>query len=82
MLHTQHFIHHQTAVQLTALQRQFNSKLARFLDQTTPPLGYLSPNVDFEVLIDRLVAQRADPLYGFVRLIRQHASWVGRKIGL
>lgn len=35
-----------------------------------------------EVLIDRLVAQRADPLYGFVRLIRQHASWVGRKIGL
>jgi capsular polysaccharide export protein len=35
-----------------------------------------------EVLIDRLVAQRADPLYGFVRQIRQHASWFGRKIGL
>ena len=30
-------------LQLTALQRQFNSKLARFLDQTTPPLGYLPP---------------------------------------
>ncbi|SDU02266.1 capsular biosynthesis protein [Stappia sp. ES.058] len=35
-----------------------------------------------EVLIERLVAQRADPVHGVIRLVRQHASWFGRKIGL
>ena len=29
--------------------------LSPVLAHTTPPLGYLSPNVDFEVLIDRLI---------------------------
>ena len=35
--------------------QQYDVVLSPVLAHTTPPLGYLSPNVDFEVLIDRLI---------------------------
>ena len=35
--------------------QHYDVVLSPVLAHTTPPLGYLSPNVDFEVLIDRLI---------------------------